>query len=218
VNYLAHLLLSGADPDWQLGGFLGDFVKGPLATATDARGQPWAPAVVQGMRLHRHLDGWIDSHPLQLTSRTRLGADLRRVSGIVLDIAFDHFLARHWARFHPEALAGYERRVMAQLLAQQPRLSPAAQTFLARAESSRLLCRYAEREVLAGVLGRVAARLRPGSQLELGFDRIVAAYGELEEDFLVLMPLLQAYAAATRAAWRTAAPDAAQAAVSIQRP
>lgn len=205
MNYLAHLLLSGADPDWQLGGFLGDFVKGPLAAVADARGQPWAPAVVQGMRLHRHLDSWIDSHPLQLASRTRLGPDLRRVSGIVLDIAFDHFLARHWQCFHRDALADYERRVMAQLLVQQSRLPPAAQTFLTRAESSRLLCRYGEREVLASVLARVAARLRSGSQLELGFGRIVAAYEALEADFLVLMPLLQDYAATTRADWRAAA-------------
>jgi len=30
MNYLAHLFLAPEDEDWQLGGILGDFVKGPI--------------------------------------------------------------------------------------------------------------------------------------------------------------------------------------------
>ena len=56
MNYLAHILLSGDNLDIQVGGLLGDFVKGPL------QGQ-YPEKVEQGIALHRKLDVYTDAQP-----------------------------------------------------------------------------------------------------------------------------------------------------------
>jgi hypothetical protein len=50
MNYLAHLVLGGADSDVRLGNFIGDSVKGNRLTDYPA-------PVAQGIRFHR----WVDS-------------------------------------------------------------------------------------------------------------------------------------------------------------
>ena len=93
MNYLAHLLLSGPDRDMQVGGLLGDFVKGPLKGELPTR-------VEQGIRLHRHIDTLTDGHPAFMAATRRLPGEWRRYRGILLDIYFDHLLACRWGHYH----------------------------------------------------------------------------------------------------------------------
>jgi acyl carrier protein phosphodiesterase len=64
MNYLAHLHLGGQEPDALLGSLYGDFVKGPL------RGQ-WPAKVEAGIRLHRRIDAFTDSHAQVLAAKAR---------------------------------------------------------------------------------------------------------------------------------------------------
>ena len=45
MNYLAHIFLNGEDPEHQIGGFIGDFVKG------DPKGR-FTPGIEHGIKLH----------------------------------------------------------------------------------------------------------------------------------------------------------------------
>ena len=109
MNHLAHLLLSGNNDQRLLGGFLGDFVKG---LQTGAR----PPAIEQGIRLHRAIDAYTDQHPSVTACRLALPNDLRRVSGIVTDIAFDHFLAKTFTHYHPQSLQRFDQLAFERLL------------------------------------------------------------------------------------------------------
>ena len=55
MNFLAHLVLAGADEDLRMGAMLGDFVRGREAL------QSFEPPVQTGILLHRRIDqiGWI---------------------------------------------------------------------------------------------------------------------------------------------------------------
>lgn len=86
MNYLAHLYLAGYEDDWIAGALLGDFAKGRLENL------PFVPGVVEGIRLHRAIDSFTDQHPVVRRSRSRLRSR-RLVSGIIVDLAYDHFLA-----------------------------------------------------------------------------------------------------------------------------
>ena len=95
MNFLAHAYLGGKVAEHRLGGFLGDFVKGPLDNAPGG-----LPAeVLAGVELHRRLDSFAETHPAFCHSRERISPARRRVAGIMVDLFYDHFLARDWAEW-----------------------------------------------------------------------------------------------------------------------
>lgn len=89
MNFLAHTVLAGIDEADRIGGLLGDFIKGPLPA-----GLP--PALASGVALHRAIDGYADRHPAFLASRARISSRRRRVAGVLVDLFYDHLLARDW--------------------------------------------------------------------------------------------------------------------------
>ena len=115
MNYLAHLLLAGDEEADQVGGLLGDFVRGPLPC-----GLP--PDLAAGVALHRQVDSFTDAHPLFLRSRERVSAGRRRVSGIMVDLFYDHFLACHWARYCSLPLTRFTRLMYDRVAAREPHL------------------------------------------------------------------------------------------------
>ena len=57
MNYLAHACLSFGKPAYLVGNFLGDFVKNKDL-------EQLTPEVVLGVKLHRTIDVFTDTHPL----------------------------------------------------------------------------------------------------------------------------------------------------------
>jgi acyl carrier protein phosphodiesterase len=116
MNYLAHLHLGGQRPGQLLGSLYGDFVKGRL------QGQ-FVPDVEAGIRLHRSIDIYTDSHPLVGAALSRFSLTRRRYAGIVLDVFFDHCLARDWAQYADRPLELFTRDVYRVLAAEPQRRS-----------------------------------------------------------------------------------------------
>ena len=97
MNFLAHLHLADPDPALMLGGVVADFARNPEVAAL--------PADVQaGVRLHRLIDGFTDRHPVVHRSIGRVAGRLGWFAGIVIDIYYDHILARDWATYSAEPL------------------------------------------------------------------------------------------------------------------
>ena len=92
LNYVAHIHIGAHTQTSLLGNFLGDFVKGSQLSHL-----PYE--LEKGIRLHRSVDGFTDSHPLMVESRKLFPTDLRRVSGIIIDIYCDFLLMKNWQRF-----------------------------------------------------------------------------------------------------------------------
>lgn len=100
MNYLAHLHIAEHTGTSFLGNFLGDFVKG------DPEGK-FNQKVVKGIRLHRFVDSYTDSHSLVRSVKPLFKKELRRFSPIALDMFWDHCLAKHWAVFHGDSLTDF---------------------------------------------------------------------------------------------------------------
>jgi acyl carrier protein phosphodiesterase len=75
-----------------LGNFLGDFVKGSDLSH-------FSSDIQQGIRLHRSIDTFTDSHDQISYLKRQFPRTIRRMSGVVIDVYFDHLLCRHWHRF-----------------------------------------------------------------------------------------------------------------------
>ena len=93
MNYLAHLHIANHTDTSFSGNFLGDFVKGNPD-------DKYPVEIVQGIRLHRHIDSFVDKHPQVLAAKLLFPKSLRRYAPIALDMFWDHFLALYWKRFH----------------------------------------------------------------------------------------------------------------------
>lgn len=93
MNYLAHIQLAHTTNTSLVGNFLGDFVKGSDLTHLPDN-------IQKGIRLHRSIDSFTDSHDCVSTLRSTFPRNIRRMSGVVIDIYFDHLLSLHWDKYN----------------------------------------------------------------------------------------------------------------------
>jgi len=193
MNYLAHAWLAGDLPSDRLGGLMGDFVKGPLPA-----GLP--PAVAAGVRLHRQIDVFADAHPAFQRSRARVSPLRRRFGGVMVDMFYDHFLARHWAHFHRAPLEDFTAGMYALMGAHALLLPPRLATVLPRMRETDWLASYRSPEAIAIALDRMALRLRRANPLAGAGEELGAAYALFEADFFDFIGDAERFAAAHRAA------------------
>lgn len=199
MNFLAHLRLGPDEPQQALGGLLGDFVKGPVAA------MELPDPVLQGIWLHRRIDAFTDRHPLVLRSKARVTEQRRRYAGIMVDMFYDHLLARHWTRFAEQPLAMFTARMYQAVLAQQALMPERARTVLVRMAEQDWLGSYAELQSLHMALDNMARRLRPGNHLPGAVVELEREYQGFEADFLAFMPEVIGFAEGQAAALRTSA-------------
>lgn len=197
MNFLAHLLLGPPQPQQALGSLLGDFVKGPVANLT------LPPAVREGVWLHRRIDVFTDSHPLVLASKARVSNERRRFAGIMVDMFYDHLLARHWARFSAQPIEHFTQQMYAGLLAQQALIPEHAWPVIQRMAEQDWLSSYAELEQLERALTNMGRRLRRDNRLAGSVLELERDYGGFEADFLAFMPEVIDYAATQAAALKS---------------
>ena len=92
MNYIAHIHIGTHTQTNLLGNFLGDFIKG-----SQLQHLPFG--IEQGIRLHRSIDVFTDSHPLIIELRRCFPRDIRRMAGVIIDIYFDYLLMQNWKHY-----------------------------------------------------------------------------------------------------------------------
>lgn len=108
MNFLAHLYLSGADHDIMIGNFIADSVKGKQKNSFSA-------SVQEGIVLHRAIDTYTDSHKLVKESVDLFRKRQGRYATVIIDLVFDHFLAKNWSNYYHTDLEHFTKRVYALL-------------------------------------------------------------------------------------------------------
>ena len=159
-----------------------------------------APGLAAEVALHRRIDSYAETHPAFRASRARVSPPRRRVAGIMVDLFYDHFMAVHWERFHPEPLPVFAASLY-RLLAEEPGVPPTFREMLPRMRDDDWLSGYRSSERVAGALDRMALhRLRRPNCLAGAGEELVAHYRGFESDFLAFAPAAANHAAALRAA------------------
>ena len=100
MNYLAHIYLSGTNDLLKIGNFMADSIKGHDYEKFDSE-------IKKGILLHRHIDSFTDMHPIYRQSKHRLHEKYGHYSGVIMDILYDHFLAKNWSKYSNEKLEDY---------------------------------------------------------------------------------------------------------------
>jgi acyl carrier protein phosphodiesterase len=188
VNHLAHTLLAGSEEALQLGGMLGDFVHGAPDPAQ------FAPRVIEGIRLHRAIDVYTDAHAEVLAAKAQLPPPYRRYAGILLDMWFDHCLARDFSRWSGQSLALRSDALRGLLRREDPWLPPGLRRFSAYMEQHDLPAAYADRAALGRALTGIGQRLSRANPLDSALPVLVEREAVLQRHFEAFFPQLQAFA------------------------
>ncbi|WP_331695005.1 ACP phosphodiesterase [Pseudomonas sp. ZY71] len=186
MNYLAHLHLGGQRPGQLLGSLYGDFVKGRL------QGQ-FAPEVEAAIQLHRRIDVFTDRHPLVDIALGRFSDTRRRYAGIVLDVFFDHCLARDWKLYAEQPLEVFTADVY-RVLTHERQLPERLARIAPHMVANDWLGSYQEFEVLEQVLRGISRRLTRPEELAGAMEELRRLYEPLSDDFRLFYPQLQDFA------------------------
>lgn len=187
MNFLFHMLLSGADDQLLVGNFMGDFVKGPLL-------ERFEPGIRRGVALHRRIDSFAERHPLFRQSRYRLPEQYGLYRGVMVDLFYDYFLVNGWEYWSEEPFAAYLHRTR-QVIEQYRQALPTAMQSLVPVIFEELLPSYGTIEGIGRACSRLSRRIvRPnplaGCEVELSCQ-----HAELQQDFDGFMPEIRRFVA-----------------------
>ncbi|MDO8988701.1 MAG: ACP phosphodiesterase [Sideroxyarcus sp.] len=176
MNFLAHALLAGEAPHLIVGGVVGDWIKGHLPA-----GLP--DDLAKGVALHRAIDHFAETHPAFCHSRSRVSPARRRYAGVLVDVFYDHLLARDWATIHPQPLHEYCATVYGLIEARLPDLPADSHLALKLMAKEDWLSSYAQIEGITDVLARMSRRARQPNPLAQGEQEFLADVDGFTVDF-----------------------------------
>lgn len=183
MNWLAHLLLSEPTAHFRIGNLLPD-----MCTFDELAQMP--PKYRAGILRHHQIDSYTDSHPVVRRSIGRFSPTYRRFAGVLTDIFYDHYLARHWASFSEVPLEHFAQEVYASF--EHHRLDLPSRTYvgLQHMKAQNWLVTYRDIKGVQLTLKRVDSRLRRSHNLEASISELEDNYEELEADFIEFFPAL----------------------------
>jgi acyl carrier protein phosphodiesterase len=182
MNYLAHIYLADDKDESILGNFLGDFVNKSLEGSFDY-------SIREGIYMHRKLDSFTDSHPVFLRSKRRVSSSNRRFAGVLVDMFYDHFLARNWKDYSSVPLEEFSSNFYEILKRFSYCLPDKLTNRMHYMIEENWLLSYIEIEGIQRPLERIARRFAETNHPMLNpIDELVNNYESLESDFREFFP------------------------------
>ena len=181
MNYLAHLYFAQANIPSRVGNLLGDFARGlDTEVLTDE--------IHRGLRNHRAIDHYTDSHSDVRLLKALFSPQRRRFSGIVLDVVFDHFLIRHWHKFSDQSLDHFLESAYSDLEQGYPLMPAHMQRAVKRMIESDWIRSYRNLEQVGFALDRIAERIRFQNRFGGAIVEVERHYSALDGGFLTFFP------------------------------
>ena len=184
MNFLAHIYLSGEDNQITIGNFIADGIKGK-------RYLKYPPQIIKGILLHRSIDSFTDSHPTVRQSTARLHENYGHYSGVIVDILYDHFLAKNWSLYHPQPLEEYTEDFYSLLKDNFTILPTRIQRMMPHMIADNWLLSYATVPGIGKILAQMNVRIKTISNMDLAVVELEKYYDEFEAEFTSFFEELQ---------------------------
>jgi acyl carrier protein phosphodiesterase len=178
MNFLAHLYLSGNDEQLMIGNFIADSVKGSSF-------KNFPEGIAKGIMLHRAIDFYSDNHPVFLKSVERLRPNYRKYSGVIVDIFYDHFLAKNWKEYSEKPLEQYSSEVYKLMLKNIFQMPEKSLMFLKYAMRTNRLVSYGTLDGIGEVLHGMSRRTTFKSNMEFAINDLKENYPLFEKEFRI---------------------------------
>jgi len=183
MNYLAHLYLSFKHEKIMVGNYIADAVKGRQI-------EKFPEEVQAGIRLHRNIDTFTDTHPIVENSKARIRQRYRKYAGVVIDMYYDHFLAAGWNDWSEETLLDFTRQSYKTLLKNYVVLPARMKRILPIMAAGNWLASYAEISNISLALKGMSRRTKFDSGMEHAGEELKLHYDDLKNDFSDFFPEL----------------------------
>lgn len=176
MNYLSHLYLSGPSDGVKLGNFIGDYVKGN-------RFSLYPPEIRKGILLHRQIDSFMDEHPLSHASAELFRARYTRFSRVIIDVVYDHYLAKNWDKYSDQSLHDFVNEVHKLFITNYFILPPQVRQFLPFLIRSRRMENYQHLSGIEKTLKIMANHTVLPDHSAWAVEQIVKNDRQLQEQF-----------------------------------
>lgn len=184
MNFLAHIYLSGSNELIQIGNFMADGIRG-----NDYLNYP--ADVQKGIILHRAIDTFTDAHPVFRKSKHRLHDKYGHYSGVIIDIFYDHFLAKNWSNYSKHSLEKVATDFYENLRNHYDILTERTKGMMPYMIARNWLVSYASVEGLSMILFQMDHRTKNRVNMHLSINELKEFYTEFEDEFTVFFEELQ---------------------------
>ncbi|MEQ8909931.1 MAG: ACP phosphodiesterase [Vicingaceae bacterium] len=188
MNHLAHLYLSQTEVELLIGNFIADQVKGKAF-------HNFSEGIQKGIEMHRAIDTFTDEHRVVQKSKQRLYPTYHKYAAVIVDMYFDHFLAKAWSDYSPIKLETFASNVYRLLLARQHEMPERSQRILYYMSQGDWLSHYADKEGLRTALSGLDRRAKFPSRMANSVEDLYQHWEEFEGEFKQFFPELIAFAA-----------------------
>lgn len=176
MNFLAHIYLSSDNELLTIGNFAADGVRG-------SNYKHFPIAMQAGIKLHREIDTFTDAHFIVKQSTKRLHKNYGHYSGVIVDIFYDHFLAKNWNDYSETPLTEYVDTFYKSLVKNMEHLPERFKILTPIMIEGNWLLSYATIEGIQLVLNGMNKRTKGKSKMNEATKELKENYTAFENDF-----------------------------------
>ncbi|WP_309609381.1 acyl carrier protein phosphodiesterase [Flavobacterium sp.] len=176
MNFLTHIYLSGNNDLIKIGNFMADGIRG-----NDYLKFP--NQVIKGILLHRQIDTFTDAHPIYRKSKHRLHKKYGHYSGVIMDILYDHFLAKNWENYSNEKLEKYVSDFYKSLEENKNIISEKTKSIMPYMIAQNWLVSYATIDGIEKILFQMDYRTKHRANMQEAIIELKEFYMEFEQEF-----------------------------------
>jgi len=169
-----------------LGNFIADFINGQEA-------ESYRKEVYLGILLHREIDRFTDRHGLVAQSKKKLWHKHRHYSRVIVDIFYDHFLAKNWHLYNDTPLKAFAHNAYSILQGFEDLLPQEAKQVLPHMIANNWLANYAKLDGIDRAMQGVARRASFQSEMSCAINDLLKDYESFEEDFTNFFPQITSH-------------------------
>ena len=186
MNFLAHIYLSGNNDFVKIGGLMADGIRGKEY-------ENFPKDIQRGIILHRAIDTFTDSHSVFRVSKHRLHEQYGHYSGVIIDVFYDHFLAKNWSNYSDEKLSDFVNRFYKSLDDNFEILTLKTQNMLPYMKQGNWLYNYQFIDEIERVLFQMDNRTKHNSNMGASVKELKEYYTEFEQEFTLFFSELIEY-------------------------
>ena len=176
MNFLAHIYLSFGDDEIAIGNFIADSIRGNKIGHLPER-------VQNGVLLHREIDTFTDTHSIPKRSSKRLHKNYSHYSRVIVDIYYDHFLAKNWKNYSDIPLKIFVNDFYDLLEDHYTILPDGVQHMMPYMISDNWLYNYSKMEGIDRVLNGMNRRTKNKSKMNFAILDLEEHYAAFEKEF-----------------------------------
>ena len=158
MNHLAHLYLSCDNEEEMVGQFIADAVKGNDFNL-------YSPDIRKGILLHRWVDSFTDTHDLVKELRAAYRPNLGLYSGVLIDLVFDHFLAKDFHSHSGRKLEEFQQFTFGVLNKHEGSFPDKMKNYFFHMKDKEFMMKYAHPVGMAVIVRQMGNRIPRGESL-----------------------------------------------------